>query len=319
MASRPVGTYDVRMHETYREAADAQAKSGAAPGDPLGQPIAEARARQDAYFRSLLGELPAVASSDDRLVDGPHGEIPVRLVRPDGGNGPRPCIVFLRGAGFWAGGLDSHARTARSLALASGCAVCAIDYRRTPEHAYPVQRDEVLAVLRWLRHAGRELGLADVEPVLFGESAGATLALSAALALRDLGERPPSGLVLFYPNSSGTKPSSREYSKWVWGRYLGGADPASVPGPVPAIQPLEGLPPVWMACGEDDPLIEDSLALAGGLARAKVPFTLHALPALPHAFLMFTATLRPAVDALAAAAAAARRFLVPFSPKDRHP
>ena len=300
------------MFETFQEAAAHQATSGAAAGDPLTQPIEQARARQDAYFRSLSGAPPAAGPVLDFTVRGPLGAIPVRLTKP--ASDPAPdgepgCIVFIRGAGFWAGGLDSHARTVHTLAGASGCAVCAVDYRRTPEHAYPVQRDEVLATLRWLREERGALGLAPTEPVLFGESAGATIALTVALALRDAGEPGPSGLVLFYNNGAGAKPTSRPYSQWVWKQYVGSADPDAVPGPAPLKQALHGLPNAWIACGEDDPLLFDTLLLDEKLAAAGVPHTLRRYPGMPHAFVMFSATLRPALAALTEAAEAARGFL----------
>ena len=87
--------------------------------------------------------------------------------------------------------------------------MCAVDYRRTPEYTYPVQRDEILTVLAWLRAHGTEYGFKYGEPVLFGESAGATIALSAALALRDASLPLPAGMVLFYTNAGGPRASAR--------------------------------------------------------------------------------------------------------------
>jgi acetyl esterase len=296
------------VFDTYKEAAARQAASGAAPGDPLTQTIDEARARQDRYFASLTGVPPAVAATRDERVPGPQGDTPVRIAYPATGR-PLGCIVFVRGAGFWAGGLDSHTRTVNTLANLSGCAVCAVDYRRTPEFAYPTQRDEVLAVLGWLRANRTGLGLAATEPVLFGESAGATICLTAALAMRDTSGPMPAGLVLFYNNGAGAKPTSRPYSQWVWSQYVGGNDPDAVPGPAPLKQELHGLPPAWIACGEDDPLMPDTLLLDEKLAAAGVPHTLRRYPGMPHAFVMFTATLKPALDALTEAAQAAAGFV----------
>lgn len=304
------------MFETFREAAARQAESGASAGDPLTMPLAEARALQARYFESLNGAPPPVAAVRDLYVDGPHGQIPIRLAHPRTGVA-LPCIVFVRGAGFWAGGLDSHARTMRTLANLSGCAVCAVDYRRTPEHAYPVQRDEVLAVLQWLRAQGPAHGLAEGEPVLFGESAGATICLSAALALRDRGVPMPAGMVLFYNNGAGAKPTSRPYSQWVWTQYVGASDPQAMPGPAPLLEDMRGMPPAWLACGEDDPLLGDTLALGEKLAAAGVPHAVRRYPGMPHAFVMFSATLKPALDALNEAAQAARGFMPDTSSPQR--
>jgi acetyl esterase len=295
------------VFDTYPEAAAQQARTGLVPADPLRTPIALARMQQDRYFRSLNREIPEVAGARDLTVPGPQGPIGVRLVLPTTER-PLPCVVFLRGAGFWAGSIDSHARTIHTLALLSGCAICAVDYRRTPEFSYPVQRDEVLSVLGWLREHAASLTLCPVEPVLVGESAGATLCLSAALALRDQRAPRPAGLVLFYNNAGGRKPAARAYSQWVWTQYIGSADATAVPGPVPMLQDMQGLPPCWLACGEDDPLLEDTLALAQRLAAADVPHTVVRYAGMPHAFLMHSATLRPALKALQAAAAAAQAF-----------
>lgn len=296
------------MFKTYKEASAAQAMSGCSAADPLTTPIDAARAQQDAYFRSLNGDVPPVASSRDFTIDIGGGNVRLRLVKPSL-DATLPCLVFVRGAGWWAGGLDSHQRTVHTLAALSGCAVCAVDFSRTPEHAYPVQRDEVVAALQWLRRHGAAQGIDGDAVVMFGESAGATLCLSAALRLRELGEAMPRGLVLFYPNAGGPKPTSRAYSQWVWEQYIGAADPLSVPGPVPLRDELHGLPPTWIGCGEDDPLMADTLALAERLRQAGVLHSVTRYPGMPHAFLMFTATLQPALDALADAARTARRLL----------
>lgn len=299
------------MFQTYKEAADALARTGVAGGDPLTQTIDEARRRQDAYFAALTGELPEVAASEDLSIPGPHGPIPLRISYPvaPSAAAPLPVVVFVRGAGFWGGALDSHARTMRTLARMTGCAVVAVDYRRAPEHRFPTQRDELLAALRWLRAAGGSQGLSTGAPALFGESAGATLILSATLALRDAGEPLPAGLVLFYSNAAGPKESLRPASKMVWKQYLGHEGPTADASAVPLLADLHGLPPVWMGCGEDDPLMADSEMLDQKLRAAGNPPVFVRYPGMPHAFVMWTATLAPALAALGEAAAAARGFL----------
>ncbi len=296
------------MFQKYEEAAAAMASTGVAAGDPLAMPIDEARERQAAYFAALNGELPPIARIDDLEVPGPHGTIPLRLHRPSHAS-PLPVIVFVRGAGWWAGSLDSHARTMRSLALLTGCAVCGVDLRRTPEHRYPVQRDELLATLRWLRDEGAQQGLDAQAPVLFGESAGATLALSAAISMRDAKLPPVAGLVLFYANAAGPNPKARAQSQWVWRQYLGHEGLSTDPGAVPLLDSLRDLPPVWLGVGDADPLLPDTLALDERLTAAGNRPDLHRYPGLPHAFVMWTGSLAPALAALQEAAAAGRALL----------
>ena len=131
-----------KMFLTYAEAANAQKNLGASPADPLVMPINEARSQQDRYFQTLNQQVPDIEKSEDFVVDGPFGTISLRMNYPSL-KGELNCILFIRGAGFWAGSLDSHTTTTRNLANFSACAVCAIDYRRTPEYRFPTQRDEV--------------------------------------------------------------------------------------------------------------------------------------------------------------------------------
>jgi acetyl esterase len=304
------------VFQTYTEAAKAMADAGVKAGDPLALGVQQARALQDLYFAHFNRDLPVIAQARDLRIAGPAGEIPLRLYRPSQ-DGELPVIVFVRGAGWWAGSLDSHARTMIQLAQFSGCAVCGIDFSRTPERRYPVQRDELLAALDWLRAEGAAHGLRGAEQVLFGESAGATLCLSAAMALRDRAAPPPAGLVLFYTNAGGPKPTARAYSQWVWQQYLGHPGPSDDAGAVPLQGDMHGLPPAWLAAGEDDPLISDTLALADTLRSAKVAHELVRYPGLPHGFVMWSGTLQPARDALQSAAHAAAAFLKVAPPPAR--
>jgi acetyl esterase len=299
------------MFKTYAEAAAAIQARGVAAGDPLVTPLADARMKQDAYFQAMAGEMPPPTGSVENLhIPGPAGPIPLRLYHPSSA-GDAPAVLFVRGAGWWAGGLDSHARTMQLFASLSGCAVCGIDYRRTPEFHYPVQKDEVLSALHWLAGSGANHRVRVASGiVVLGESAGATLGLSAAQALRDGGEQGLlCGLLLFYGNFAGPKPTARAYSQWVWQQYLGDPARATDPGAVPLLADMKDLPPVWLGAGEADPLIADTAALAAKLQQAGVPHEFIRYPDMPHAFVMLNGLLEPAAKAVADAAAAARRML----------
>jgi acetyl esterase len=296
------------MHLTYDQAAQAFAASGAAPADPLTMPIEQARQQQGRYFAEFNRDLPALAEVKDVLISGPYGDLPLRLHYPFKSSAALPVIVFVRGAGWWAGSLDSHARTMHSLALLTGCVVCGVDYRRTPEHHFPVQRDELLSAIDWLQTEGTGHGVQPEPPVLFGESAGATLCLSAAMALRDRGRPAPAGLVLFYTNAGGPKPTARAYSQWVWQQYLGHEGASTDGSAVPLSGDLSGLPPMWLGAGEDDPLMADTLTLERLVRASGQTPELVTYPGLPHGFVMWTGLLAPALQALEQAGAAARKF-----------
>ncbi|MEU1019328.1 alpha/beta hydrolase [Streptomyces sp. NPDC005898] len=84
----------------------------------------------------------------------------------------RPALVIVHG-GSWARDTDWSGR-ARWFA-ARGFTVYDTDYRLTSDAAWPAQRDDVLAALRWVRH--REHG---ERPLVLGSSAGGHLAVQAA-------------------------------------------------------------------------------------------------------------------------------------------
>lgn len=82
----------------------------------------------------------------------------------------RPALMILHG-GSWVRDTDWSAR-ARWFA-ARGFTVYDTDYRLASDAAWPAQRDDVLAALRWVKRRGGGT------PVVLGSSAGGHLAVSA--------------------------------------------------------------------------------------------------------------------------------------------
>jgi acetyl esterase len=285
-------------------------QAGYKGGDPSTMPLPEARAQQDRYTAFLNEEPPQGVSSRDLKIAGPHGEIPLRLIRPaDAGEQPLPVLIFVRGSGWWAGSLDSHDRVMRLGALKSGYAVLGLDYRRTPEAQQPVQIEEMLACFAWLQAQGQAHALDASRCVFWGESAGATISLMAAARLRDQGATLPAALLLFYGNFDGPKPGLRPQSRWFWQQYLGGDIDQPDPAAIPARQSVQGLPPTWLGVGDLDPLLSDTLAMHERMAAAGVRCTLRRYPGLPHAFMNLTRFFPGAVDALEEATGFAREAL----------
>ena len=126
----------------YTKATAVIAEAGCASADPLSMPLDKAREVQDRYFAFLAQDAPPVAEVRDSTLQGPAGAFATRTYYPTTGKA-LPVIVFVRGAGWWAGSLASHDRTARLLANESGSAVCVVDYHRAPEWRFPTQIEEV--------------------------------------------------------------------------------------------------------------------------------------------------------------------------------
>ena len=108
---------------------------------------------------------------------------------------PRPLVLFLHGGGFQH--LDRHSHWAFAERFAhAGAVVVNADYRLSPAHPYPAAAHDAARVhAHVLAHAG-EHGADPDELIVAGASAGANLALAAAIAASEAG-RPPRACVLF--------------------------------------------------------------------------------------------------------------------------
>lgn len=239
---------------------------------------------------------PALAQVRDLTVPGPL-PVPARLYRA--GSTPCPVTVFVHGGAFVTGGLDSHDRLCRRLALLSDTAVLAVDYRLAPEHPAPAAVDDVVQAVQWAASAPQELGpLQAGRAGLAGDSAGGLIAFLAAAALTGSPAQ-PEVLFLAYPNAdlSLSQPSVRDKADgwglsvpelaWCIGQWVRDCPPQALaqlsPVRVADVRPL----PVrtLLATAEHDPLCDEGKMLADQLVRngTSVEFVPH--PGLVHGFL----------------------------------
>ena len=142
-----------------------------------------------AYWNSFAVPLPAVR---DLALDTGHGTVALRLYQPAVA-GPLPVLLYAHGGGFMLGNLDTHDRICRLLARQSGWAVLAIDYALAPEKQFPVQPDQVFAVLQHVAAHGSAWGLDPSRIALAGAARASQCPGSAPPAA----SCPPSSL--FYP------------------------------------------------------------------------------------------------------------------------
>jgi acetyl esterase/lipase len=208
---------------------------------------------------------------------------------------PRATILYLHGGGFCAGSPATHRGLTSRLARASHLAVFAAEYRLAPEHPFPAAMQDAIAVYRALADAG--------PVVLAGDSAGARLALSTALAASE--GRPPVALLLFSPwielaDIPNDKPGEvLTSSAWLkaCARHTGGDDEGS-----PLHADLGALPPTLIQAGADELLLRDATALHDALRRAGTTVRYEVIPGRWHAFQLHAGMLPSADAALGRAA-----------------
>jgi acetyl esterase len=165
----------------------------------------------------------SLVRTEDRLLPGPHGDIPIRIYSPLAPKAAPIGLVWCHGGAFCYGDLDGPESdwVAASLA-AAGITVVAVDYRLAPvpqwaldlgadpgsgTSHYPVASDEIEAVFDW---ASTEMSSASPAGwVLGGASAGGTLTAGLTMRMRDRGGLVPRRLLLAYPLLHSTLPEYR--------------------------------------------------------------------------------------------------------------
>ena len=102
-----------------------------------------------------------------------------------------PLVVFLHGGGFLRGSRKvftpgiSDAQSFDRI-VAAGFAVASCEYRLSGEARFPAQLDDVDAAIQWLQTHGPDHGIDAARLVLWGVSAGATLAALTGLRRGDV-------------------------------------------------------------------------------------------------------------------------------------
>jgi acetyl esterase len=258
----------------------------------------QARADMRAQVAAVSGPIAAVARVEDREAPSPAGPVPVRLYTPQGG-GPFAGIVYFHGGGFVVGDLDTHDPLCRQIASRLGAVVCAVHYRRAPEHPFPAASDDALAATRWFLAGAADFGADPARLFVIGDSAGGTLATVTALALR--GEPGPHlrGQVLVYPITDHVDAGTGSYAtyadgygltgdsmRWFLRHYIANPADATDPRVCPLRTPdLSGLPPAFVVTAEYDVLRDEGERYAERLREDGVDVTFARADGLHHGFI----------------------------------
>jgi acetyl esterase len=274
--------------------------------------LAEVRTATD-RIGAFLGEgsIP-LKHEQDVALPGPHGQVPCRLYLPDGADTEKPpLIIYAHGGGFMQGSLPSWDAMLRELVRQSGVAALSVDYRLSPEHRFPVAFEDMVAMVRLAAREGAGFGIDPTRLAVGGDSAGANLALAAALVARDAGQRELGFMLLIYGcfSTDTESPSwqrfgqgaglSQTQMRWIWETYLERPEQRDDWRAAPILANLAGLPPAHLIVGSLDPLLDDSHQLAARLKEAGVPHELTVYEGINHGFIRYgrlIATARRAIS-----------------------
>jgi acetyl esterase len=246
--------------------------------------------------------------------------IDARLYEPPGME-YNAMIVHLHGGGWTFGSIASHDRVARLLAVDTGCAVLAIDYRLSPANPAPAAVNDTLSAIDFVASGGAGFSVPENKIALVGDSAGANIALGALVRRRNEGRAALLGAALFYGCyipifnteshrrfGSGAFGLSTARMQRYWANYLGstaGSDPVASP----FYADLSGLPPLHLNAAGLDPIMDDTMMLAQKLAHAGNATEIDLVPGVVHGFMQMSSELPAARRAIKRSAIAMRRWL----------
>lgn len=207
-----------------------------------------------------------------------------------------PLVVFLHGGGWLRGSrkvftpgisdADSFERI-----VAAGIAIASCEYRLSGEAYFPAQLDDVDAALDWLQRNGADHGVDASRVVLWGVSAGATLAALTGLRRADVRGVVdwfgPADLFAMGAHDGAAPDVAEPAAETREARWLG-APAVEVPDAArrasPALQVHAGAPPFHIVHGTDDrhvPLAQ-SAALVAALHRVGADVDFHEVPGGRH-------------------------------------
>ena len=265
--------------------------------------------------------LPVGKLAIDRklTMPGAVGSIDLRLFDPRATRAPGPVVVFYHGGGFVAGNIATHAPLAAEITRQLDLPVVSVEFRLAPEARWPAAPDDAEAAARWVAANGAALGRTATSLVLTGDSAGGTLTLLTALALRDKPAAAPVTLIIpLYPMADASRkyPSSAQFAD---GYGLSSADSAyydhayapdaNSPRHSALLADLAGLPPTVLITAGLDPLRDGGRAFAAKLASAGVPVSYYEVPGMIHGFATYRRGIASAQGELEHAMGLARAML----------
>lgn len=201
-------------------------------------------------------------------------------------------LMYLHGGGFYRGSPKSHRRLSSEVGRAANVSVVSVDYRLTPEHAYPAALEDAFNVYNALLDEGYD----PTKMVIGGDSAGGYLTLTTLLRIRDEGLQMPAGGICISPVTDLTmsfEPSFENVKTdivvaptgvyWIMKLFLRDADP-SLGSVSPLFADLENLPPLLFQASEIELLYYDSERFVNKARKAGVGVTFQTWRDTVHVF-----------------------------------
>jgi acetyl esterase/lipase len=234
---------------------------------------------------SRFFSMPTGVTVTSAEVAGCHGE----WLQPDALDG-QGVVLYLHGGAYTGGSCITHRALAARLASNSRHRVFNLAYRLAPEHPFPAALDDAFAAYQGLSHGHPGAPIA-----ISGDSAGAGLALSLAIRLRDEGLGAPAALALMSPWTDLALTGRTHQSKAAVDPYFPTTERLRVaaahyvdgtalnhPLVSPHYAELHALPPTLVHVGTREALLDDSRILVERMKAQQCQVTLKVFAGMWH-------------------------------------
>lgn len=231
------------------------------------------------------------------------GGVPGILVSPKDADMSQ-MLILMHGGGFALGSSASHRKLGGHIAKAMGVGCFVADFRRAPEHKFPAQIHDGVAIYEALIAQG--LKPEDITPI--GDSAGGNLAISMVFEMKNRGLPLPLQVMTMSPwlNMENTGETietnndtdfliTREGLQGNIDRYIEGATEPTNPMANPLYQDFTGFPRLYINAGDIESLFDDSVRLNQLAQDAGVDVTFSIGVGMQHVF-PFLAGRHPRAD-----------------------
>ena len=222
------------------------------------------------------------------------GGVPALWCIPEGGD-PACVLLHSHAGGTVVTSMHTDRKALGHIAKAVGARALVVDYRRSPEHKFPAQIDDMERAYRWLVSRGiRPENIASI-----GHSVGGNLAVSLVMTLRDKGVPLPAAILSVSPwydieaknetvdsNADTDVLITRAALETFREAWIGGTGVAwNDPRVNMLYADLTDLPPIMVYYGAHEVLAGEAVEFAKRAKDAGVDVSLHSLPEGQHNFI----------------------------------
>ncbi len=263
---------------------------------------------------------------EDRDIDGPGGNIPIRIYTPrELASGEQlPVLVWFHGGGYVIGDLDTHDSACRALANETDCIVVAVDYRLAPENKFPAAVDDCFAAFKWVIKNAATINADGARVAVGGDSAGGNLAAVVSILARNAGLPNIVFQLLIYPVTA-PEPETKSHHAfaegylltrktitWFFTHYIRNSKDTTDFRYAPLeADDLSSLPPALVIVAGYDPLRDEGVEYAEALIHAGNRVRLSNYEGMVHGFYLMGGMVDTSRRAISESAAMLRDAFSP--------